>query len=324
MAFTGELGHLTIESPFANAGGVVKTIEDVEKIALTGVGWIEAGSYTLEDRLGNAYNPYTTQFDNRVYNHNEQTGVTVNSLGMPNIGFITDGEAETLQEQLPGMLKAAHKQHKPLVVNVAPVSSSPVEESQDLVVAAFESGADGVLLNGGCPNVVEADGGRHELLSRDPDMLYKVLHGLRHITAKYNEVFLRVSPLREQRTIESIAKAVKCSAAVSAVFTPNTWPGYRSVDENGEGVLDVPGGVGGASGPAYANKALVETSLWVQELRGSGIDTVLSSGVMDADTMRRGLSLGAVAACGTTFFYESTRGWPQDVDDLLSDFARTA
>jgi len=41
MAFDGRIGHLEgIESPFSNAGGVVKTVEDVAVMALTGVGYI--------------------------------------------------------------------------------------------------------------------------------------------------------------------------------------------------------------------------------------------------------------------------------------------
>lgn len=35
-------GLENVESPWGNAGGVVKTIEDVERMARTGVGWIEA------------------------------------------------------------------------------------------------------------------------------------------------------------------------------------------------------------------------------------------------------------------------------------------
>lgn len=321
MAFTGKLGHLTIESPFANAGGVVKTVEDVKAMAQTGVGWIEAGSFTEEARVGNQYNPETNEFDRRVYHYDETTGTTVNSLGMPNIGIFGDQSQETLIDQLPEMIYVAHQSNKPLVVNVAPVSSSPVEEAQELVAAVFAKGADAVLLNGGCPNVVTEDGERHQLLSRDPDTLKKVLNGLRPITARYNQIFLRVSPLRHDVGVEDVAKAVRSGGTVAAVFTPNTWPGHRPQNQDGDDLLDVPGGVGGASGPAYANKALVETSLWVQQLRGSGIDTVLSSGVMDADTLRRGLYIGAVAACGTTFFYEPRRGWRQDVDKLLNDLA---
>ncbi len=54
------IGHLdNLESPWGNAGGVIKTVEDVAHMAATGVGWIEAGSYTLEARKGNAIDPET-------------------------------------------------------------------------------------------------------------------------------------------------------------------------------------------------------------------------------------------------------------------------
>lgn len=322
MAFTGKIGYLEIESPFGNAGGVVKTPKDVERMAMTGVGWIEGGSYTFEGRLGNAFNPETGQFDKRVYHHDPITGVTTNSLGMPNIGFFGEESQETVLDQMPHMVQVAHNQRKPFVANVAPVSSSPLEESQELVAAAFSAGADAVLLNGGCPNVVEEDGGRHQLLSRDPDALYEVLNGLRGVVGRHREIFLRVSPLREDIGVPLVAKAVKCSAVVSAVFTPDTWPGHQPVDAEGEYLLDVPSGIGGASGSAYADKSLVETSMWVEQLQGSGIDVVRSSGVTSAREVKRSLDVGAVAAAGTTFFYESPLGWRQHVDGLLTELAQ--
>jgi dihydroorotate dehydrogenase len=54
VSFSGHIGHLEgIEQPWGNAGGVVKTPEDVERMAKTEVGWIEGGSYTMERRSNN-------------------------------------------------------------------------------------------------------------------------------------------------------------------------------------------------------------------------------------------------------------------------------
>lgn len=320
MAFTGRIGHLEIESPFGNAGGVVKTEEDVIRMAQTGVGWIEAGSYTVEGRPGNAWNPETGEFDREVYHHDPETGVTVNSLGMPNKGMFirSPGAHDSVADDIGYMTAHAARYNKPLVVNVAPVSEDPAEETYVLVDQAFASGADAVLLNAGCPNVVTDDGDRHELLSRDPVALARVLEGLKSVTKRHERIFLRVSPLRDSG-LSRVAGVVKESGVVSAVFTPNTWPGYKAVKQDGSPVLDVPGGVGGASGPAYADRALVETSMWVRELEGTDIDVVRSSGIMSAAEVRRGLGVGAVAGAGTTFFFESQRGWQQDTNLLLSD-----
>src|SRR5581483_9991877 len=115
MNETIRIGHLEVDSPFANAGGVIKHPGEVEKIARTGVGWIEAGSFTLEPRPGNSPNGET------VYVHDPQTGSSWNSLGMPNKGM------DEVEKEIPEMKRIAHAHNKPLVVNVAPVTDKPAE-----------------------------------------------------------------------------------------------------------------------------------------------------------------------------------------------------
>lgn len=312
MAFNGELGHVgEIESPWGNAGGVVKTLEDVEQMAHTGVGWIEAGSYTLEPRLGNAWNPETEQFDRTVYYHNPETGETYNSLGMPNKGM------DEVEAEIPEMVRIADAHNKKLLVNVAPVSDEPVEESIELVRRAYEAGAHGVVLNAGCPNVLTADGGRHELLSRSPQSFFSVIGGLAIVQTP---IMVRISPQESRANAKRILMAATTYEHVSAVFDPNTWPGHKPVDGEGNPILDVPGGMGGKSGPAMDHEAAEETA-WAVGLVGDSVDIISSSSIMNAKTLQRRLDLGAVAGAGTTFFYESRNGWKEDVDRMLQDLA---
>ncbi|MDZ7786120.1 MAG: hypothetical protein U5L95_03300 [Candidatus Saccharibacteria bacterium] len=75
MAFKGEIGHLEgFESPFANAGGVVKTMHDVEIMANTGVAYIEDGSQPLLPRLGNAVS------ERRKSNHEAKIMILIQKL----------------------------------------------------------------------------------------------------------------------------------------------------------------------------------------------------------------------------------------------------
>lgn len=312
MNFEGRIGHLEgIESPWGNAGGVVKTYEDVERMAKTGVGWIEAGSYTLEPRVGNSPN------GENVYWHDENEGATYNSLGMPNKGM------DVVEQEIPEMAKVAHAHGKKLVVNVAPVRSMPttVVEIRELVARTQSAGADAVLINAGCPNVETEDGGRHELLSRDPYSLGLILTELGHMGLSQNSpIFLRTSPLETEDQTRAVASSVILSLAVSAVFTPNTWPSYRPVFEDGRPRLEVSGGLGGKSGPYMAEPAHREQLRMVDALKGSGIDVVRSSGITNAEELYRALASGAVAGAGTTFYYESS-DWVRDTDELLSDLA---
>ncbi len=314
MAFTGKIGHVEgIESPWGNAGGVVKTVEDVERMAHTGVGWIEAGSYTLEPRIGNSPNGET------VYYHNPETGETFNALGMPNKGM------DIVEQEIPEMARIAHAHNKPLVVNVAPVSEDPINESRELVARAYEARADAVLLNAGCPNVVTADGGRHEILSHSPAALDMVLRGLRDVVDAHGRIFLRISPNKtyaDTTIVRNVLMSDFNHNVVSAVFTPNTWAGNKPLDKNGDPILEVPGGMGGKSGPATARQAEEQTDWAVsafQMMSGRKLDIVSSGGIVSARELGLRLRLGAVAGAGTTFFYESQNGWADDTNKLLSD-----
>ncbi len=311
-----EIGHIQVDSPFANAGGVIKSVEDVEKIAHTGVGWIEAGSFTLEPRAGNSPN------GENVYHH--ENGETYNSLGMPNRGI------DIVETEIPDMVKTAHSLGKQLIVNVAPVSEEPVAESVELVSRAYEAGADAVLLNAGCPNVVTPDGGRHEILSTNTMALRLVLAGLQAVAAKYKPIFIRTSPMDDFENVRRITHEIYGSGVVNAVFTPNTWPGYKPKDHNGEYVLNVPRNVGGLSGPATRSKALQQTIFTDQGLfmAASRSKTwhhtkiVASGGITTGDSLAVSMrSGGAVAGAATTFFYESG-DWSHDVDRLLHDYLK--
>jgi dihydroorotate dehydrogenase len=306
------IGHLEVDSPFGNAGGVVKHVEDVEKMAHTGVGWIEAGSYTLEPRAGNGANGEV------VYYHNPESGETYNSLGMPNKGM------DVVEAEIPAMVEAAHAFDKPLVVNVAPVTEDPAKESVELVTRAYEAGADAVLLNAGCPNVVSPDGGRHELLSRNERALDNTVSALLPVVEKFNKIFVRISPVESEQDAMIIAEVLDFSRSVSAIYTPNTWPGCRPVDGGGEPILEVPGGMGGMSGPATAETARQQTE-WIA--LNSLLSVVSSGGINDGQELSRRLRSPlartsghlATAGAGTTFFYESG-DWEHDVDKLLWEF----
>jgi dihydroorotate dehydrogenase len=307
--FSGTIGHLSdIESPWGNAGGVVRTVEEAELMARTGVGWVEAGSYTRELRAGNGQNGET------VYWHNPETGETFNALGMPNKGM------DVVETEIPEMARIVHARgsNKKLVVNVAPVSDRPVGESVELVRRAYVAGADAVLLNTGCPNVIEADGGRHQILSYSFPELEVTLSSLKGVVEKRHPIFVRLSPYESAAEMIQAMQVVCNSGVVSAVFLPNSWPERRPVDGQGEDILQVPGGLGGVSGPAMAIPAAMQTQWAVESLWKCGIDVVSSSGIRTARELDRRLALGAVAGAGTTFYYESP-DWQGDTDRLLHE-----
>jgi dihydroorotate dehydrogenase len=328
------IGHLDhLESPFGNAGGVIKRPEDVEAMAKTGVGWAEHGTTTLEKRYGNdkdaegnqLYAP-GTEDPVAVWYYDHARGEMWNSLGMPNPGM------DQVEQDIPEMNKIAEAYGKEIIYNVAPVTSEPVQEAQELVARAYEAGARAVLLNAGCPNVIVGDGGRKEVLCYNPDMLGRVLRGLRMVGVgtKYPKIFLRTSPYPNYDNAKMAYRIIESTDVASAVWTPNSWGGLRPPeDENGKLMIQVPGDVAGKTGPATADDAARQAEMAVRIFNGSGIEVVQSGGIANskeigvnaAKQLKRALDLGAVAGAGTTFFYASESGWRYDVDKTLHEFA---
>jgi dihydroorotate dehydrogenase len=306
------IGHLEVVSPFGNAGGVVKTPEEAEQMSFTGVGWVEGGSYTLERRAGNSPNGEV------VYHHDATAGESFNSLGMPNKGM------DVVEKQVPEMVSTAHKLGNKFVGNVAPVSEDPVSETQELVERMYIAGADAVLLNAGCPNVVTKDGGRHEILSHNPQAFSAVINGLSDIIQKHGKpIFVRTSPFESYPDAQKVFRSID-DKLVSAIFTPNTWPGHVPRDEAGDEILEVPGGAGGKSGPATAKDAHQQTgwALSASKIGGRNFDIVSSGGIMTGQELKIRMHLGAAAGAGTTLYYESAEeGWSEATDRLLRQYA---
>lgn len=295
------IGHLEIESPWGNAGGVVKTPEEAELMAHTGVGWVEAGSYTIDRR---EVNDFPTEM---TYYHNSETGVTLNSLGMPNPGM------DVLEEQLPKMIETVHALGKKLVVNVAPVSLKPIEESRELVERSYAAGADAVLLNAGCPNVIAADLSHHEILSNDANAFSEVITGLGKVAAKYRPIFVRISPAETYEHMRNILRPLDPDI-VSAVFATNSWPTQA---------VDIP--VMGKSGPATADSSFKQLgwALTSSKIGGKKVDIVSSCGIIDGRELKRRIHSGAAAGAGTTLYYESAKqgySWQEATDKLLHEF----
>lgn len=318
MAFTGSIGNLEgIETPFAPAGGVLKTVADHEAMASVPVGWHEDGSQTLLGRLGNAIDPEDPDAETQriVYYHNATTGETANALGMPG------KPADVWVAEIPEKVGIAHAARRPYIQNVAPVSDEPLSELVEMYRRSYDAGADLVLLNAGCPNVVTQDGGRHEILSRSPDAFEAVLLGLQpHVLKTGKPIAVRLSPQNTVRDMRRIMHPIRALGIVSTVFVPNTWPNFVPLSDTGEAVLQVPGGAGGKSGPATADAAYEQT-VWASALlEGTKVDVVSSGGIMHGTELGRRLGVGAVAGAGTTFFYESA-DWQRDTDRLLHQLA---
>lgn len=310
------IGRYEMESPLMNAGGVVKSVEEVRMMSQTGVGAVLAGSFTLEPRVGNSPNGEV------VYHHDHKTGATYNALGMPNKGL------KEVAKDLPEMIRIAHDHGKPFVLNLAPVSTDPIAEMTamgEILSREGVEGIDAIELNGSCPNVVSSDGGRHAILSHNPDLLGGVLHELSDISTNevpFDSLIVRISPFLSREDALLLARQLY-ETGVDAVSAFNTFPGGKPMDANYNPILQVPGGVGGQSGALTVQQAELQTE-WLVDARnkvGATFEIIGSNGVTDARSMKRRLAIGASAVSSTTLFYEATSGWGSAVNDILTDFS---
>jgi dihydroorotate dehydrogenase (fumarate) len=307
------IGEYELESPLLNAGGVVKTVEDVRQMSQTGVGAILVGSITLEPRAGNGPN------GELVYYHDTETGTTYNSIGMPNPGL------RAITEVLPEMIQIAHDHGKPFILNFAPVTSSPVAE----VIDAFEIlerqglALDGFELNASCPNVVVDGGRRHDILSAHHGLFTTVLGEISDIAANevpIGTVIARIAPFRDVDEEHRLVKAVDGYVDVIAAF--NTFPGGRPKRPDGRDRLDVPNGLGGQSGRGMTGLAEAQTArlMAARDAQTAAFEVIGSNGIVDAKTMKRRLALGVGAVGATTLFWEA-RSWGAAVTGLLQAYA---
>lgn len=305
-----------MESPLMNAGGLVKSVKDVRLMAETPVGAVLAGSYTLEPRVGNSPN------GEQVYYHDGITGITYNALGMPNKGL------REVAKELPEMIKIAHDNGKPFILNLAPVSTDPLSEIVEMGKVLEEAGIDnldGIELNASCPNVVTADGGRHSLLSHSPGLLQQVAFELSDIGANevpFGTLLVRISPLLAEEDARKLVISLQQSG-VNVISAFNGFGGGTPLDEQGNPRLQVPGGIGGKSGSGMSSQAEKQTA-WLVAARNdtkANLEIIGSNGVTNAETMKRRLDLGVAAVGATTLFWESRR-WGEAASKLLEDFAQ--
>lgn len=309
------IGEYEMESALMNAGGLVKSVEDVRLMAATAVGAVLAGSYTIEPRAGNSPNGEV------VYYHDSLTGGTYNALGMPNKGLVD--VAANLNE----MIDIAHDHGKPFILNFAPVTSDPRAEVMllaEILADAKVETLDAIELNASCPNVITEDGSRKELLSHHPGLLGEVLHELSDIgvtRVPFETLMVRISPFRRQADAVGLAQVVR-DTFTNVVSAFNTFPGGVPLDATGRQILQVPGGAGGRSGAAMTCIA-EEQTIWLANARdtiGGDFDIVGSNGVVDGASMKRRLELGASAVSATTAFWEA-RSWGEAANTILQEYA---
>ncbi len=239
------LGH-QIEIPFAPAAGAINgpNLESIKaqlrEIYVSPLQVARWASATYNGGLGNE------PLYGRVYYHNELTGQTVNSLGLPSVSI------EAMEQALPDLLQEAEDRGKILIPGVsAAAGDDPLEVLPEMAERLVEAGAERIELNYSCPNKITEDGGREAILSHDLETMIEVDEAVVARVGTGIWVVRKIAPLVAQRSTLIIPTAnyfANVPGKVAISF--NTVGGQSILTETGEPALQVPGNVGGLSGPA--------------------------------------------------------------------------
>lgn len=279
--------------PIFVAAGVIKheaqiiQASQVESVAMQTI-----GSFTRSEWSGNSMGG---KFN--VFHWDEATKAAYNSIGLENPG------RKLASEYLPRAISFVKESGQLAVVSVTTLGAdNPKTVLPDLVEWALEMGADGVEINGSCPNLDP----KHALLCQDVGETITVLNAVRDRVGAEATLGLKVSELgshiiRAYRSHPDFSvdfvTAINTKGAQPSPTNPNTKQPYIEVNE----------GLAGMSGPVLAPLARDNLALWTRP-RIEGSFDVLSAGGIDSSfnagtEINSRLELGALMVGGAQEFY---------------------
>jgi dihydroorotate dehydrogenase len=241
-------------------------------------------------------------------------------MGLPNIGLAA---AKTI---MPEIMARAGDKH--VIVSASPTLSSEhgdsITQARRLVSELLSTGVEFIELNVSCPNVVTEDGSRKPVMGYDIDAMAKLLEALHDEIGTGRGLGVKLPPYRsesEQDMVPELAILLRSSRVFKFIVTANTVPGQIPLAASGQPILSVPEGRGGMSGPGTKEIGRHQLRLWKEHV-GDEIEIISTLGVDSGRELAVRRNLGAVAAGGVTFLWESDN-WPRTVSNLLSDYAET-
>jgi len=236
---------------FGNAGGMVKTLADVERFCKTPAKRITVGSITKFKRDGNKPVP-----PGDVYYFDEDTLESGNSLGLPNVGI------EAYIDLLPQMVMLAHAAGMELWASIV---GDSFDEILELIRACFACGVDGVEINLACPNVHDK-GKTKALLCQDVEAVEELLHLLKKASV-VGQLGIKIAPTDDRNLLTDLCGVLALNRIVCEVIAVNTKGGQRFIRDGVDRIAFLPPGssevkhVGGQAG-----KPLREPAVWVHKV----------------------------------------------------------
>lgn len=293
-----------VDVPFGPAAGAINGVnEDVllqkaRQVLRSPVGAEWIGSFTWNGGPGNEPE-YGV-----AYYHNKLTGQTVNSMGLPNIGY------HRAVELYPELKKEADDYGKPVIPSISPgKGEDPAVVLPDMVAGFVEAGAPIVEVNYSCPNKIDKSGGREPLLGNDPEIMFSIDEEITRRVGDDIWVIRKLPPYlgEKKQLIPTVTDGFNKTKGRVALNISNTVGGQKILTELGEPALNVPDNIGGMSGPATIEIGRDQLRRFRTELLLSRVVLISSLGVTTGQEVhyRVDEGRGAVFTSGVTLYTEN-------------------
>lgn len=236
----------------------------------------------------------------QVYYHNELTGQTVNSLGLPSVSI------DVMEQVYPELQKRADDRGKVVIPGVsAALGDNPLKVLPEMAERLVAAGAERIEVNYSCPNKITDDGGREAILSFDLETMMEADQDIVQRVGPDIWVIRKIAPLvGERRQLISATAEYFATVAGRVALSFNTIGGQSILTELGEPALNVPGNVGGLSGPATRDVGRSMLSTF-RELLPDSVQIDSALGVMDGHEVYERVASGANFTSAVTLYLEN-------------------
>ncbi len=291
---------LEVEVPFAPAMGAINgpnvdsIIDRNRQVLASPLSFSRWGSTTYAGGEGNE------PLYGRVYYHNSLTGQTVNSLGLPSVGI------ETMVSVYPELQKEAEDRGKDVIPGISPgKGEDPFEVLPEMAERLVEVGVKRLEVNYSCPNKIDEQGGREPILSHDIDSMTEIDQEIIRRIGVDIWLIRKIAPLVGEKRKLIVPTAVYFAQAAGRVaLSFNTIGGQSILTEMGDPALQVPGNLGGLSGPATGPVGRDMTSSF-RDLLPEHVQIDSTLGVVTGKEVFRRTKNGADFTSGVTVFWQN-------------------
>jgi dihydroorotate dehydrogenase len=296
--------------PIFIGAGVIKSESAIDRYAaMPGIAAQVIGSFSWDEWGGNDPTRQKTTF----YWDAEQQAA-YNAIGLQNPGH------EAASKYLPGAISRVRAAGQLAIISVTSLKHEDAREVvPDLVEWALGQGAQGVEINGSCPNE-----GEHSLLCEDTEKTLATLAAVRQRVGDQPYLSLKVSPLAPE-TIEQYGASGLAVNAVAMINNCRRLSPPRSADA--APVIEVNDGYAGQSGPIINGLARQNLKHW-RQATGGQYDHWSIGGVDTGYEVYHRQNSGAVLVGGAQAFYrhkqpeEEVAKWAEQYWQCVANMSR--